>query len=51
MDVEYKGNRTANKVFGGTISRFESLEQALEILELTGSVHFVVEGRRVIVTN
>ncbi|MEQ7800354.1 FecR domain-containing protein [Pedobacter sp. ASV1-7] len=51
VDVEYKGNRTANKVFGGTISRFESLEQALEILELTGSVHFVVEGRRVIVMN
>lgn len=51
VDVEYNGNRTANKVFGGTISRFESLEQALEILELTGSVHFVVEGRRVIVTN
>jgi transmembrane sensor len=51
VDVEYKGNRTANKVFGGTISRFDSLEQALEILELTGSVHFVVEGRRVTVMN
>ncbi|MFA4868021.1 MAG: FecR domain-containing protein [Pedobacter sp.] len=51
VDVEYKGNRTANKVFGGTISRFDSLEQALEILELTGSVNFVVEGRRVTVMN
>lgn len=51
VDVEYSGSKTVNKAFGGTISRFKSIDQVLEILELTGSVHFKVDGRRVIVMN
>ncbi|EOR92679.1 putative anti-sigma factor [Arcticibacter svalbardensis MN12-7] len=51
VDVEFAGNKAVNKAFGGTISRFKSINQVLEILELTGSVRFKVEGRRVIVMN
>lgn len=35
--------------FGGTISRFKDVAEVLRALELTGSVHFKVEGRRIIV--
>ncbi|MCD0488185.1 DUF4974 domain-containing protein [Pedobacter sp. MC2016-14] len=48
IDVTYKGD-LANKTFGGTISRFESFEKLLKTLELTGAIHFKIEGRRVIV--
>ncbi len=51
VEIEYVGSRTGNKIFGGTISRFENIKQVLEILELTGSVKFKVEGRKVIVMN
>lgn len=38
-----------NSLFTGTISRFEQIDNLLELIELTGSVHFKIEGRRVIV--
>jgi transmembrane sensor len=37
------------KNFGGTISCFDDVSQVLKTLELTGSVHFKIEGRRIIV--
>ncbi|MGN8070140.1 FecR family protein [Mucilaginibacter sp. 22184] len=37
------------KNFGGTVSRFTDVEQVLNSLELTGSVHFKTEGRRITV--
>jgi len=48
IDVEYKG-KTDDKIFGGTISRFETFEKLLQTIELTGTVKFRIEGRRVIV--
>lgn len=36
-----------NKFFSGTISRFESLQELLETIEMTGSVKFKLNGRRV----
>ncbi|UKJ08482.1 FecR family protein [Solitalea lacus] len=48
VDIEYKGNNI-NKKFGGSISRFKDVNDVLSMLELTGSVHFKIEGRRVIV--
>ena len=51
VDIEYAGDQTGNKIFGGTISRFENINQVLEILELTGSVKFKVEGRKITVMN
>lgn len=38
-----------NQRFSGTISRFEEVSKVLRMLELTGSVHFKTEGRRIIV--
>ena len=49
IDVVYRGDVT-NRTFGGTISRFENFEKLLKTLELTGAIHFKIEGRRVIVT-
>ncbi|WCT14879.1 FecR family protein [Mucilaginibacter jinjuensis] len=37
------------KNFGGTVSCFDDVSQVLKSLELTGSVHFKIEGRRIIV--
>ncbi|RFZ90234.1 FecR family protein [Mucilaginibacter conchicola] len=48
IEVIYEGALPTDR-FGGTISRFESFKQVLHKLELTGRVHFTIEGRRVIV--
>lgn len=48
VDIEYKGNNRYKK-FGGTISKFENIDQVLKIIELTGVINFKMEGRRVIV--
>ena len=50
VEVEYEGGGVpADRTFGGTISKFESFEKLLRTIELTGTVKFRVEGRRVIV--
>jgi transmembrane sensor len=48
VDVFFKDNINSNS-FGGTISRSQDIRVVLEALEETGSVHFKIEGRRVIV--
>lgn len=55
VDVEYQNN-ISNKVFAGTVSRFETVSEVLEMLELTGSIHFKIipgdasgKGRRILV--
>jgi ferric-dicitrate binding protein FerR (iron transport regulator) len=47
VDVEYKGTITDH--FGGTISRNVNVSKVFEMLEMTGSVKFQVEGKKVIV--
>lgn len=48
VDVVFPKNfKRAN--FGGTVSRFKDVSQVLNSLELTGSVHFKIEERRIIV--
>src|SRR5690606_3061452 len=50
VEVEYEGDDIpADRTFGGTISKFESFEKLLRTIELTGTVKFRIEGRRVIV--
>lgn len=39
--IEYEGN-VSNKSFGGKISRSRNISEVLEMLELTGSVHFKI---------
>lgn len=48
VDIEYKGN-LSNKDFVGTISRKKNVSELLKMLELTGAVHFSIEGRRITV--
>jgi len=48
VDVEFRGD-IQQKSFGGTVSRFKDISEVLKVLELTESVHFKIEGRRVIV--
>ncbi|MEJ2882294.1 FecR family protein [Pedobacter sp. GR22-6] len=48
VDISYKGN-LKYKNFGGTVARFKDISQLLTTLELTGTVHFKIDGRRVTV--
>lgn len=48
VKVEFEDEDLKKEVFKGTISRFENISQLLEVLESTGSVHFKIDGRRVI---
>jgi ferric-dicitrate binding protein FerR (iron transport regulator) len=49
VDIEYRGDVT-HKALWGTVSRFENINEVLSTLELTGTMHFSMEGRKVIVT-
>jgi len=48
VDVVYQGKIDEGN-FGGTVSRSNSVEGVLKSLELTGTVHFKTEGRRITV--
>jgi len=48
VDIEYKEN-ISDYEFTGTVSRFGNVKEVLHLLELTGMVHFKIEGRRIIV--
>lgn len=49
VDVEYK-EEVPHTHISGSISRKNNISQILNMLELTGGVHFSIDGRRVIVT-
>lgn len=48
VEVFYKGEFD-NVKFGGVISRSKNISSVLGIMESTGKIHFVVEGRRITV--
>jgi ferric-dicitrate binding protein FerR (iron transport regulator) len=48
VDVVYQGN-LSNKDFVGTISRNKNVSELLKMLEVTGAVHFSIDGRRITV--
>ena len=48
VEVEYRGNFSKIK-FSGTISKYEKIDKVLKAIELTGSVKFKIEERRIIV--
>jgi ferric-dicitrate binding protein FerR (iron transport regulator) len=49
VEVVYQFKPDLSLSFGGEISRSKNLSAVLKIIELTGNVHFKIEGRRVIV--
>ncbi|WP_316737747.1 FecR family protein [Pedobacter aquatilis] len=48
VDIDYRGAKM-DKLFGGRISRFNSVNEVLETLQATGDVHFKIEERRILV--
>ncbi|RQO70457.1 anti-sigma factor [Pedobacter sp. KBW06] len=48
LEIVYQGKTTDN-TFIGTVSRFKEVSEVLNILELTRTVHFKIEGRKIIV--
>jgi len=48
VDIVYAGNVT-EKAFGGAIARNKNISEVLNLLELTGSIHFTVEGKKITV--
>lgn len=48
VDIAFQGN-LARQNFGGSVSRFKDISYLLKTLELTGTIHFKIEGRRIIV--
>ena len=48
VDIVYHGNLN-NKDFVGTISRNKNVSELLKMLELTGAIHFSIDGRRITV--
>jgi len=48
VDVVYSSNLTG-MVYGGRVSKYKNISALLKNLELTGTIHFKVQGRRVTV--
>jgi transmembrane sensor len=48
VDVVYQG-QLDGKTYGGKISKYKDITELLKNLELTGTIHFKVDGRRVTV--
>lgn len=48
VDVIYKGD-LSGETFIGTVSKFDRIDKLLQTIELTGGVHFKIEGREITV--
>jgi transmembrane sensor len=49
VDVIYQDN-IPDERFGGSVSRFDNISTVLNMLQVTGNVHFKIDGRRITVT-
>ena len=49
MDVSYEGDMTG-KAFTGSVLRSEKVQEVLRKLEETGTIHYRIEGKKIIVT-
>ncbi|MDB5089688.1 MAG: fec operon regulator FecR [Mucilaginibacter sp.] len=50
VDVVYQYDAAKTKMFGGTISRYKTVNSVLKKLEMTGAAHFHIKGKQIIVT-
>lgn len=50
IEVVYSADAPEDLELGGWVSRNKNLSAVLKLMELTGKVHFKIEGRRVTVT-
>lgn len=46
VDVEFQGDVTGYQ-FGGSLSKYQDISELLHIIELTKTVHYKIEGRRI----
>jgi len=51
VEIIYENSAPQNLTLGGWMSRSNSISEVLNHIQLTGKVHFKLEGRRVIVSN
>ncbi|MFS2185336.1 FecR family protein [Mucilaginibacter sp. Mucisp84] len=49
VDVEYQDAQVQENEFGGTISKYKDIKELLDNIKFTGSIHYKIEGRRVII--
>jgi len=49
VEIVYENSKMNQKRFWGSITRFTNVSDVLKMLELTGDVHFKIEGRAIIV--
>ena len=48
IDIAYAGN-LKDQQYGGKLSKYNDISELLQNLELTGNIHFKIEGRRITV--
>lgn len=48
VDVEFKNHVKKEKIWA-TVSKYRDINEVLKMIELTGTAHFKIEGRRIIV--
>jgi ferric-dicitrate binding protein FerR (iron transport regulator) len=48
IQVDYNTD-VSNLKFSGTISKYEQIEKVLKLIEMTGSIRFKIQERRIIV--
>ncbi|WP_300600916.1 FecR domain-containing protein [Niabella sp.] len=47
--IEYKDNSLRKRLLAGSISKYENVNNILKVMELTGALHFSLEGRKILV--
>ncbi len=45
VEVKYSNDEVKELIFGGTVSRFDKVSKVLRMMELTGDVHFKLQGK------
>jgi transmembrane sensor len=49
VEVIFADNAAGHETFSGSVSRYDNVSELLKTLQLTGRVHFDIEGRKIIV--
>lgn len=49
VKVVFADNAVCHETFSGSVSRYDNVSELLKTLQLTGRVHFDIEGRKIIV--
>lgn len=50
VEVKYNNEEVKELIFGGTVSRFNNVSKVLRMMELTGDVHFELQGKLITVS-